>query len=54
LFQPVYKEVRPLLLARMARRGALPEIDLAKTDHVFVSDTNSVVTGWNWAKATPI
>ncbi|MFC1416587.1 glycosyltransferase family 4 protein [Streptacidiphilus cavernicola] len=53
LFQPVYTQARPLMLARLARRGALPGIDLSATDHVFVADNNSVATGWAWAKKYP-
>lgn len=45
--------MRPQLLARIARRKALPELRLDLTDHVFVCDINSTVTGWKWAKSYP-
>ncbi|MCS0638112.1 glycosyltransferase [Streptomyces sp. LP05-1] len=48
-----YTEVRPQLLSRLVNRQALPELNLDRVDHVFVSDVNSTVTGWKWAKAHP-
>ncbi|MCY1651513.1 glycosyltransferase [[Kitasatospora] papulosa] len=53
VFNRGYREVRPQLLARIARRKALPELRLDLTDHVFVCDINSTVTGWKWAKSYP-
>ncbi|MFE9824833.1 glycosyltransferase family 4 protein [Streptomyces sp. NPDC005791] len=53
VFNRGYREVRPQLLSRIARRKALPELRLDLTDHVFVCDINSTVTGWKWAKAYP-
>lgn len=53
VFNRGYREVRPQLLSRIARREALPELRLDLTDHVFVCDINSTVTGWKWAKAYP-
>ena len=53
IFNRGYKEIRPQLLSRMAKRVALPELRLDLADHVFVSDINSTVTGWKWAKAHP-
>lgn len=45
--------MRPQLLSRIARREALPGLRLDLTDHVFVCDINSTVTGWKWAKSYP-
>ncbi|MET9969258.1 glycosyltransferase family 4 protein [Streptomyces sp. NPDC006356] len=53
VFNRGYKEIRPQLLARMAKRRVLPELSLESVDHVFVSDINSTTTGWKWAKAHP-
>ncbi|MFD9607243.1 glycosyltransferase family 4 protein [Streptomyces sp. NBC_01224] len=53
VFNRGYQEVRPQLLSRIARREALPELRLDLTDHVFVCDINSTVTGWKWAKTYP-
>ena len=53
VFNRTYKEVRPQLLARIAKRRVLPELSLDSVDHVFVSDINSTVTGWKWAKSHP-
>ncbi|WP_338676648.1 glycosyltransferase family 4 protein [Streptomyces sp. SCSIO 30461] len=53
VFNRGYMEVRPRVLAKLTRRHAQPELDLAHIDHVFVSDINSTVTGWKWAKAHP-
>ncbi|MGW0787330.1 glycosyltransferase family 4 protein [Streptomyces sp. NPDC002911] len=53
VFNRGYREVRPQLLSRIARRKALPELRLDLTDHVFVCDINSTVTGWKWAKSFP-
>lgn len=53
VFNRTYKEVRPQLLARIAKRRVLPELSLDRVDHVFVSDINSTVTGWKWAKSHP-
>ncbi|MFF4830455.1 glycosyltransferase family 4 protein [Streptomyces sp. NPDC001315] len=53
VFNRGYKEVRPQLLARIAKRRVLPELSLDLVDHVFVSDINSTVTGWKWAKSHP-
>ncbi|MFF2960807.1 glycosyltransferase family 4 protein [Streptomyces sp. NPDC057963] len=53
VFNRGYQEVRPQLLSRIARREALPGLRLDLTDHVFVCDINSTVTGWKWAKTYP-
>lgn len=53
VFNRGYKEVRPQLLARIAKRRVLPELSLDRVDRVFVSDIASTVTGWKWAKAHP-
>lgn len=53
IFNRGYREIRPQLLSRMAKRVALPDLRLDLADHVFVSDINSTVTGWKWAKAHP-
>ncbi|MFI5821003.1 glycosyltransferase [Streptomyces rishiriensis] len=53
VFNRTYREVRPQLLARLAKRSVLPELSLDRVDHVFVSDINSTVTGWKWAKSHP-
>ncbi|GAA3371510.1 hypothetical protein GCM10020367_22470 [Streptomyces sannanensis] len=53
VFNRGYREVRPQLLSRIARREALPKLDLQQIDHVFVADVNSTVTGWKWAKKHP-
>ncbi|MFI9582109.1 glycosyltransferase [Streptomyces sp. NPDC052236] len=53
VFTRGYREIRPHLLSRMAKRVVLPELRLDLADHVFVSDISSTVTGWKWAKAHP-
>ncbi|MEW2045988.1 glycosyltransferase [Streptomyces sp. NPDC005476] len=53
VFNRTYREVRPQLLARLAKRSVLPELSLDRVDHVFVSDINSTVTGWKWARSNP-
>lgn len=53
IFNRGYREIRPHLLSRISKRVALPELRLDLADHVFVSDINSTVTGWKWAKAHP-
>ncbi|MFJ6993076.1 glycosyltransferase family 4 protein [Streptomyces sp. NPDC003090] len=53
VFNRTYREVRPQLFARIAKRRVLPELALEKIDTVFVSDINSTVTGWKWAKSHP-
>ncbi|WP_331452525.1 glycosyltransferase [Streptomyces sp. SS162] len=53
VFNRTYREVRPQLFARIAQRRVLPELALEKIDTVFVSDINSTVTGWKWAKSHP-
>ncbi|MCP9973762.1 glycosyltransferase [Streptomyces somaliensis] len=53
VFNRGYKEVRPQLFARIAKRRVLPELRLDLVDTVFVSDINSTVTGWKWAKSHP-
>ncbi|MFE9300663.1 glycosyltransferase family 4 protein [Streptomyces sp. NPDC006856] len=53
IFNRGYAEIRPQILSRIAKRDVLPELRLDLTDHVFVCDVNSTVTGWKWAKAHP-
>lgn len=53
VFNRGYREVRPQLFARIAKRRVLPELRLDLVDTVFVSDINSTVTGWKWAKSHP-
>jgi glycogen(starch) synthase len=53
IFNRGYTEVRPRLLAKLVRRHVEPKVDLKLTDHVFVTDINSTVIGWKWAKANP-
>lgn len=53
VFNRGYREVRPQLFARITQRRVLPELALDKVDTVFVSDINSTVTGWKWAKTHP-
>ncbi|MGW9027407.1 glycosyltransferase family 4 protein [Streptomyces sp. NPDC055722] len=50
VFNSTYRQVRPRLLSRLAKREVLPQLTLETADHVFVSDVNSIVTGWKWAK----
>ncbi|MCP9959047.1 glycosyltransferase family 4 protein [Streptomyces sudanensis] len=53
VFNRGYREVRPQLFARIAKQRVLPELRLDMVDTVFVSDINSTVTGWKWAKSHP-
>ncbi|MEV7296771.1 glycosyltransferase family 4 protein [Streptomyces microflavus] len=53
VFNRGYEELRPQILSRIAKRDVLPGLRLDLTDHVFVCDVNSTVTGWKWAKAYP-
>ncbi|MDX3491042.1 glycosyltransferase family 4 protein [Streptomyces sp. ID05-18] len=53
VFNRGYAELRPQILSRIAKRDVVPDLRLDLTDHVFVCDVNSTVTGWKWAKAHP-
>ncbi|MFJ1784336.1 glycosyltransferase family 4 protein [Streptomyces anulatus] len=53
VFNRGYAELRPQILSRIVKRDVVPELRLDLTDHVFVCDLNSTVTGWKWAKAHP-
>ncbi|MEV3922711.1 hypothetical protein [Actinomadura coerulea] len=53
LFLPFYRQVRPLLLARLARRGALRAVDMAEVGRVIVMDDVSVPCAWRLARRHP-
>ncbi|MES9536472.1 MULTISPECIES: hypothetical protein [unclassified Actinomadura] len=53
LFLPFYGQVRPLLLARIARRRVLSGIDMAKVSRVVVMDDASVPCAWRLARRHP-
>ena len=50
LFLPFYRHVRPLLLARIARRRVLRDIDMAQVKRVIVMDDVSVPLGYRLAR----
>ncbi|GLZ09066.1 hypothetical protein Acsp03_65320 [Actinomadura sp. NBRC 104412] len=50
LFLPFYKHVRPLLLARLARRRVLPRIDMSQVERVVVADRTAMTLGWRLAR----
>ncbi|NDU71891.1 hypothetical protein GWI34_04515 [Actinomadura sp. DSM 109109] len=53
LFVPFYRHVRPLLLARVARRHVLREIDTGGLVRVIVMDRTSVPLGRRLARLHP-
>ncbi|MFE4336535.1 glycosyltransferase family 4 protein [Streptomyces sp. NPDC056831] len=53
VFQPGYKMVRPRIFAKIAQRDAVPQLQLDRTDHVFVCDTNATAAAWRMAQAHP-
>ncbi|MGH3241776.1 MAG: hypothetical protein ACRDNL_15495 [Spirillospora sp.] len=53
LFWPFYKHVRPLLLARIARRRVLRDLDLDRISRVIVIDETSVPFAWRLARKHP-
>lgn len=53
LFLPFYRQVRPLLLARIARRRVLCGIDMAEISRVIVMDDASVPLAWRLARRHP-
>lgn len=53
LFLPFYRHVRPLILARIARRRVLPGIDTAELRRVIVLDDVSVPFGRRLARRHP-
>jgi hypothetical protein len=53
LFLPFYRHVRPLLLARIARRRVLHGIDMAEISRVVVMDDASVPLAWRLARRHP-
>lgn len=52
IFTPIYRQVRPLLLARHARKS-LKTIDLAGVDRIVAADTSAVPLGWRLARRYP-
>ena len=53
LFMPFYRHVRPLILARLARRYVLPAIDMSEVVRVVVADRTAVPLGWRLARRHP-
>ncbi|WP_149261868.1 hypothetical protein [Actinomadura sp. K4S16] len=53
LFLPFYRHVRPLLLARLARRRVLRDIDMAQVVRVIVTDRDGVPLAWRLARRHP-
>ncbi|RKS68393.1 hypothetical protein BZB76_6657 [Actinomadura pelletieri DSM 43383] len=53
LYLPVYKHIRPLLLARIARRRVMPGIDMTGVVRVIVADRWGVPLGWRLARRHP-
>ncbi|MEO3827931.1 hypothetical protein [Actinomadura sp. B10D3] len=53
LFVPFYRHVRPLLLARIARRRLLRDIGTGRLARVIVMDRTSVPLGWRLARLHP-
>jgi hypothetical protein len=53
LFLPFYRHVRPLVLARIARRRVLRDIDMTKVARVIVMDEVSVPCAWRLAHRNP-
>jgi hypothetical protein len=52
-FGPFYRNLRPFVLWRVAKRRALWELDLAAFDAVVVADSLSTSLGWQIANAAP-
>lgn len=52
-FAKAYSNVRPWLLWRVARQGALQRIDTAALDQVVLHDTLSIPIGWHLAQQYP-
>ncbi|WP_141578947.1 hypothetical protein [Actinomadura sp. WMMA1423] len=53
LFLPFYRHVRPLVLARIARRRVLRDIDMAHVKRVIVLDDTSAPFAWRLARRNP-
>jgi hypothetical protein len=53
LFLPFYRHVRPLLLARIARRRVLRDIDMTRVVRVVVADRDGVPLAWKLARKHP-
>lgn len=53
LFLPFYRHVRPLLLARLARRKVLRDIDMTQVVRVVVADRDGVPLAWRLARRHP-
>ncbi|TDD73210.1 hypothetical protein E1293_32040 [Actinomadura darangshiensis] len=53
LFLPFYRHVRPLLLARIARRRIRREIDMGEVRRIIVMDVVSVPCAWRLARKNP-
>ncbi|HKJ56439.1 MAG TPA: hypothetical protein VJ978_10670 [Nitriliruptoraceae bacterium] len=52
-FAKAYSNVRPWLLWRVARQGALERIDTAALDQVVLHDSLSIPIGWHLAQEYP-
>lgn len=53
LFLPFYRHVRPLLLARIAQRRVMRDIDMTQVVRVVVADKDSVPLSWRLARKHP-
>ncbi|AVT32838.1 glycosyltransferase family 4 protein [Plantactinospora sp. BC1] len=53
VFNRGYQVVRPLVLWRIARRQAVPKLDLGRTRRVVVSGVDGVTIGWKLARRHP-
>lgn len=53
LFLPFYRHIRPLVLARLARRRVLRGIDMAQVERVVVVDPTAVPLAWRLARLHP-
>ncbi|MFY1691508.1 glycosyltransferase family 4 protein [Plantactinospora sp. WMMB782] len=53
VFNRGYQLVRPLVLWRIARRHAVPKLDIGRTRRVVVSGVDGVTIGWKLARRYP-
>jgi hypothetical protein len=53
VFNRFYRNVRPVILWKVARKHALRHVDLGELDLVLVMDSQSIPIGWHLAREQP-
>jgi hypothetical protein len=52
-YYPLYRQLRPYILSRVARKHVIPALQLQPGDHVVVCDTAAVPLAWHIARQYP-